>query len=280
MIQILGDNQFFGVNHNDIDKGNETKDKFKTDDSIVSFIYESLSIGLNGFMINSNIRGYNIVNSISNNVKGEIHYSIPYPHKFASMVNEGGMLNLIKYIINNSSFKSLFIHLPRFLFFGNVKYLIPLILDLEIPPKLSKGSYVYLQNIVTDLILGIKRYDLLESFCISVTKKGFKPGLITLNPVLLDNVLSNLNNDIQDQLIVCFNINNAGFNVFPNLVEVEKFACKKTKYKKMAMSIFSSGGSHNIQSSIEYIKQLSLDYVVYGSSKIKNIKTNFDQFVK
>ena len=41
----------------------------------------------------------------------------------------------------------------------------------------------------------------------------------------------------------------------------------------MAMSIFSSGAS-DIKTSIDYIKKLNLDYVVFGSSKIKNIKNN------
>ena len=44
----------------------------------------------------------------------------------------------------------------------------------------------------------------------------------------------------------------------------------------MGMSILSSGGASNIQESLSYIKNLSLDYVVYGSSNINNIKFNYD----
>lgn len=280
MKQILGDNQFFGVNHNDIDKGDKTKLLFSSNESILSFINDSINIGLDGFMINSNSRGYDIVNSLSKSSLGEIHYSIPYPHKFASMVNEGGMLTLLTYIISKSSFKSLFIHFPRFLFSGNIKYLLPLILDLEIPKNLNKGSYVYLQNIVTDLILGMKRYDLLESFCISVLKKGYSPGLITLNPVLLDEILSKFDFKVLNKLVVCFNINKSGFNVFPSLEKVEIVVFKNTKYKKMGMSILSSGGVRDIEDSLSYIKALPLDYVVYGSSNLNNIDSNFNSLRK
>lgn len=276
MKQILGDNQFFGVNHNDIDKGDKTKNLFSSDGAIISFIENSIDLGLHGFMINSNSRGYEIVNSISKKTKGEIHYSVPYPHKFASMVNEGGMLMLLNYVISKSSFKSLFLHFPRFLLTGNIKFTLPLILDLEIPKNLSRGSYVYLQNIVTDLLLGMKRYDLLESFCNSIIKKGYFPGLITLNPVLLDEVVSKFDLNLQKKIIICFNINKSGFNVFPTLNDVERIVFKESSYKKMGMSILSSGGAKNIQESLNYIKTLPLDYVVYGSSSLKNIEINYN----
>jgi hypothetical protein len=276
MKQILGDNQFFGVNHNDIDKGDMTKNLFSYNEAIISFILDSVDIGLSGFMMNSNQRGYDITSSISKGFKGEIHYSIPYPHKFASMVNEGGLLILLKYVLSKSSFKTLFLHLPQFFITGNIKYLLPLILDLEIPKNLDEGSFVYLQNIVTDLLLGMKRFDLLESFCNSLIEKGYSPGLITLNPVLLDKVVSKFDPNLQSKLITCFNINKDGFNVFPSLDEVEGLIFKDSLYKKMGMSILSSGGASNFQESLNYIKSMPLDYVVYGSSNLKNIKLNYD----
>ena len=44
----------------------------------------------------------------------------------------------------------------------------------------------------------------------------------------------------------------------------------------MGMSILSSGGINNIQESLKYIKELPLDYVVYGSSNINNIEANYN----
>ena len=276
MKQILGDNQFFGINHNDIEKGDKTKIVFNDNNSIVSFIFKSFEIGLDGCMVNSNNRGYDIASLISDSFDGEIHYSIPYPHKFASMVNEGGMLMLLNYVLSKSSYKSLFIHFPSFLVTRDIKKILPLILDLEIPSNLRKGSYVYLQNIVTDLLLGIKRLDLIESFCKMIIEKGYIPGLITLNPSLLDKVITKFDFTLQKNIIVCFNVNNSGFNVFPDLNEVKTFIEKKTFYKKMGMSILSSGGVRNVQESLIFIKSLNLDYVVYGSSDLKNIEINYN----
>ena len=47
----------------------------------------------------------------------------------------------------------------------------------------------------------------------------------------------------------------------------------------MGMSIFSSGGTE-ISESIDYIKKINLDYVVFGSSKINNIKSNYEALSK
>lgn len=275
MKQILGDNQFFGINHYDLGKGQSVQSKFDDIETIYTFLSESLDLGLDGFMINSNEKGYKLVNEFRYPSEKEIHYSVPYPHRFASMVNENGMLFLLKYFLSNGRLSSLFFSLPQFVITRNVKHILPIILDLEIPKNLPKGSYVYLQNVVTDLLIGIGREDLLIKYCEIVSVKGFKPGLITLNPILLSTKLTNLSSNIQHDLCLCYNINLSGFNVFPDRQQVEDFSLTKHPFKKMGMSILSSGGVGNIQESLVYIKKLNLDYVVYGSSKIENVASNF-----
>jgi len=271
---ILGDNQFFGVNHFDLKKGEKTKNKFDNTSKIEGFIKESHKIGLDGFMINSNELGYKLIANSSFEGNKEIHYSIPYPHKYADMINESGMLSLGVHVIKNTSIiKNIFIGF-KYLFTRNIKHIIPLILDIEVPKNLKKGSYVYLQNIITDLLLGIGREDLIIGFINSVTKMGYKPGIITLNPVLLNEHLqSNDKINLIKDLIVCFNINKEGFNVFPNLQKVEDLIKSKTQYKLMGMSIFASGAG-NIPFSIDYIKKLPLDYIVFGTSKLSNVESN------
>jgi hypothetical protein len=154
----------------------------------------------------------------------------------------------------------------------------PLVLNLEVPKNLKKGSFVYMQNIITDLLLGMGRGDILIEYIQTVVKMGYKPGIITLNPIMFDHLLiEEINPKWLKDLIVCFNINKEGFNVFPSLEEVEKLIRSKPKYKLMGMSIFASGAA-NIPSSIDYIKQLNLDYVVFGTSRIENVKSNLNLF--
>ena len=75
---ILGDNQFFGVNHFDLSKGESVRSKFSSVGTIKSFVEESLSIGLDGFMMNSNQLGYQVLSDCEFDVDKEIHYSVPY----------------------------------------------------------------------------------------------------------------------------------------------------------------------------------------------------------
>ena len=275
---ILGDNQFFGVNHFDLEKGEKTKLKFDTTTKIEEFINDSLEIGLDGFMINSNDKGYEIVNTSKFDNAKEIHYSIPYPHKYASMVNENGMMSLFGHIIKNTSFIKNLIGGIKLVATQNLKSITPLALNLEVPKNLKKGSYIYMQNIITDLLMGMGRGDILIEFIKSVSKMGYKPGIITLNPIMFDKLLKNEQdaNWLED-LVVCFNINKEGFNVFPSLDAVECFIESRPKYKLMGMSVFASGAA-NIPASINYIKKLNLDYVVFGSSRIENIQKNLEHF--
>jgi hypothetical protein len=275
---ILGDNQFFGVNHFDLNKGEKTKLKFDTIAKIESFINDSLEIGLDGFMINSNEKGYEMVNASKIDSAKEIHYSIPYPHKYASMVNENGMMSLFRHITKNTSLMKNLIGGFKLVATQNLKSITPLALNLEVPKNLKKGSHIYMQNIITDLLMGMGRGDILIEFIKTVSKMGYKPGIITLNPIMFDKLLINEQeaNWLED-LVVCFNINKEGFNVFPTLDAVECFIESRPKYKLMGMSIFASGAA-NIPHSINYIKKLKLDYVVFGSSRLENIKSNFKLF--
>jgi hypothetical protein len=275
---LLGDNQFFGVNHFDLEKGQATKLKFDSPIKIESFIKESLSIGMDGFMMNSHQTGYDLLSSSDFDDDKEIHYSIPYAHKYASMVNENGMLSLLSHIYKNTSMiKNISVGF-KLLLTQNINSITPLAVNLEVPSQLKKGSYVYVQNIMTDLLIGMGRGDVLIKFIESVVDMGYKPGIITLNPILIDKILSRYHHSewIND-LIVCFNINKEGFNVFPSLKIVETFIESKPNYKLMGMSIFASGAA-NISSSVDYINSLGLDYVVFGSSKIKNISSNLNLF--
>ena len=275
---ILGDNQFFGVNHFDLQKGQETKSKFESAEKIRSFIVHSLERGLDGFMINSNEKGYEIISNSNFDLSKEVHYSIPYPHKYASMVNEKGMMSLLSYLIKNTSIVKNIIGGLKLVTTQDLKSITHLALNLEVPNNLKKGSYIYMQNIITDMLMGMGRGDILIEFIRSVVRLGYKPGIITLNPIMFDQLLKkHKNTDFIKDLIVCFNINKEGFNVFPSLKQVEGFIQSRPKYKLMGMSIFASGAA-KIPESINYIKKFNLDYVVFGSSQIENISYNLNLF--
>lgn len=278
---ILGDNQFFGVNHADLKKAEKTRELFNTHERITDFIKKSLSIGLDGFMINSNDLGFKVVEGFDFiTTNAECHYSIPYPHKYAGIVNDSGMIALVSLVFKQLKFRDVFSVL-KFALSLNATHLLPIIVRMEIPKSLPEGSVVYLQNVVTDLTMGLKNGDrILSAYINSVKSMGYKPGLITLNPSKLIEVLKR--SHPKDEVFLCFNINYSGFNVFPCVSKVEEAisdAKDTTSFNLMGMSIFSSGSRGvSIEESIEYIKSLKLDYVVFGSSKLTNIEKNVIQF--
>ena len=275
---LLGDNQFFGINHSDLNKANKTLRLFSSKEKINDFIENCLDLGLDGFMINSNQIGYRVArdfNYIDHDNK-ECHYSIPYPHKYAAMVNESGMLSLVSFILKNIRIND-FYNLLRFLLSKNIIFLLPILVKLEIPSTLPKGSVIYLQNVVSDLLMGLEGGPkIIEAYINTVEKFGYTAGIITLNP-------SHFRRKFKDtigkrNLYLCFNMNKEGFNVFPSVNTVKEeieYMKVDTAWKLMAMSIFSSGfRGVNIHENIEFIKTLNLDYVVFGSSKLDNIRSN------
>lgn len=274
---ILGDNQFFGVNHTDLKKAALTREIFSSHKSISDFVEKALKIGLDGFMINSNDLGFKVVENFNFKDQDiECHYSIPYPHKYAGIVNDAGIIALLSLVLKQLRLTDVFLVIKFALSF-NAAHLIPIIVRIEIPKSLPKGSVIYLQNVVTDLIMGLNNGDkILSAFIRNVKLMGYKPGLITLNPTYLSEILEKEHS--HDEIFLCFNINYSGFNVFPSVSRVQNTiinAKKNTHWKLMGMSIFSSGSKNiSIKESIEFIKTLKLDYVVFGSSNLSNINNN------
>ena len=127
---ILGDNQFFGINHIDLQKGTMVKQEFDNQNKIVSFIKDALNIGMDGFMMNSNYQGYEIISKETFSSEKEIHYSIPYAHKYANMVNENGMMSLLSHVVKNTYMTSNIISGTKLLSSRNLKNLVPLAVDL------------------------------------------------------------------------------------------------------------------------------------------------------
>lgn len=278
---ILGDNQFFGVNHADLEKALKTKELFSTQQKISKFIHKSLNLGLDGFMINSNELGFKVIEEYDFKAHPtECHYSVPYPHKYAGIVNESGMIALITLVLRQLRLRDLF-SVFRFMLTWNAIHLLPIVVRMEVPKSLPKGSIVYLQNVITDMTLGLQNGDkILGAYINCVQVLGYKPGLITLNPAYLFDTLSHKYSS--QEIYLCFNINYSGFNVFPSTLKVESTISElkqHTKWKLMGMSVFSSGSQNiSIDTSINYIKKLDLDYVVFGSSRLSNIETNIYNF--
>lgn len=276
---ILGDNQFFGINHFDLNKAEVVRDKFKGNKEIIDFIKNAINLGMDGYMINSNSVGVSVVESMQNEeLETELHYSMPYPHKYATLVNEIGLFGLLAHFLRSFKVKNIS-SLIKFTCTFNLRYLLPVIVELELPRNIKSKSHIYLQNIVVDLLLGMPKANLFfRDYAKYIIAQNHVPGFITMNLEKLVKSLE-LAGLANLPLVICFNINKVGFNVFPNNSEVFKTVDyireRYPKWRLMGMSILASGSMRS-EESLRFEKLYSLDYLVFGSSKLENIKSNIE----
>jgi len=114
-----------------------------------------------------------------------------------------------------------------------------LLIDAEM--KIFKGlstPVIFLQNVVTDLILGIGAHSAFRSFHdYVVSEYKSEPGYITMNrPKLLDA----LESVGVENPIVCSNVNKIGFRMCGGVSAYEEIISSR-RFRPIAMSVLASG---------------------------------------
>ena len=274
---ILGDNQFFGINHMSWEKSQERLEKFSTDESILSVLEDAVDVGINAFMLNSNDRSKQICKKVIENdrLKDLIFYpSIPYPHKYANLVNEKGIISAVNSLLFSSkttnSVISKALSGSKAYLKKDILSLMKLLIDLEMENfENANFQSIFLQNVITDLILGLNMDSVLVDF-VEYIKSNYnaEPGFITMNAPKLIKLLTR--SGIKTPLI-CTSLNSIGYLMSPDKKTYEK-DLKKYDFKLMAMSIFASGAI-SPETSIKYLfDNYNIHSVVFGASSKKHIK--------
>ena len=97
---VLGDNQFFGVNHMSEEKARTQAMRFRSTDAIVEVLDSAYDEGIRAFMCTTHDRVWAICDHIRahpDRYRGVRALScMPYAHKYANAVTENGMLGAIK----------------------------------------------------------------------------------------------------------------------------------------------------------------------------------------
>ena len=281
---VFGDNQFFGINHRSQEKAEEMLKRFSDVHNILKVYDDAFDCGVKAVMLNSNDRAEEICQYFRDNKSkyGDIAWypSVPYPHKYANMVNELGILPAISEVLfkGNSAggVLSMIGKGASAVLTKDAMKMMDMLLDVEF--KIFRGLNVntfFLLNPITDLLLGYNVKDVFEHYCEYVRKKyNCNPGLITLN---LPYLKSKLEEWGIYEVVICSSINAAGFNMHPS-----KEVCEKTisendpsKYQLMAMNVLASG-SITVQQSFDYINSLNLQSVVFGASSKGHIQSSYD----
>nr|WP_321467006.1 hypothetical protein [uncultured Desulfobulbus sp.] len=173
---MLGDNPFFGISHLAPSKSEQyLKDNARWDKA-VEIIKEVPKLGIDSFMVSSHKDTKQLLDAAgyaNNTTLPEICLVVPNVHELNTNAASRGIIGALKFLFGNIF--SLSNILPRRVYervvMGNIVY--------------PRSTYVALHNVVVDMLIGLRSAFLLKAFC-SVTRYcGYKPVLITFNPIKL-----------------------------------------------------------------------------------------------
>lgn len=264
---LFGDNQFFAVNHASDEKARAQSIRFKDDSEIIRVIDQAIDSGINTFMCTTHDRIGNICNHIRSNPSRYSDFNIypcmPYAHKYANAVTELGIVGTIKQYIPGNVFGTFAKGGLAFLskdFIG----LMELLIDAEM--KMFRGiktPVIFIQNVLVDMILGLKMYDVFKEYDNYIRKKyNAEPGYITMNMPLLLDVLNSLK---IENPIICSSINKIGFRMSGGIDIYEKYLREK-QFRPIAMQVLAAGALRP-QEAIEYLGQFQkIESILFGAS--------------
>lgn len=270
---IFGDNQFLGVNHASPTKAMAMQDRFANPDAILEVLGWAYDAGIRDFMFTTHDRLNPVFKEIVHSrLFSGMRYipCLPYAHKYANTLTEGGPVAVIKEHIKGCSKRRLISSFSR-MAIGDFSASMELLVEIEL--LMTKGLNVrgvFLQNIIFDLIVGLRGYGLLERFHRYVSDRfGATPGFITMNHPLAQHVLTHELGITSPW--ICSNFNFAGFRMNPSQTDVEN-SYANGRSSNIAMSVLASGALRP-EESVTYVRKFSgVDSILFGSSSKKNIE--------
>ncbi len=269
---LFGDNQFFGVNHVSDEKSRAQAIKFKEDKTILKTIDIAIEEGINTFMCTTHDRIANVCDLIRlkpDQYKNfNIYPCMPYAHKYANAVTELGIVGTLKQYVPGNFFGSLF---KGGMAFVSKDYMSMMELLIDAEMKMFKGinvPVIFIQNVLTDLLMGLGMKDILKEYHEYIIKKhNAEPGYITMNmPKLLDMLESvGIKNPI-----ICSSINKDGFRMSGGK-DLYEYTLKTRQVRAIAMQVLS-GGATAPKEAIEYVCGLpNIESILFGASSRGNI---------
>jgi hypothetical protein len=271
---LFGDNQFFGVNHMSEEKARAQSIKFQDIKAVIHVLDAAYDEGIRVFMCTTHERISDICDHVRDNRERyenfQFYPCMPYAYKYANAVTDYGMIGALKrFLPEDGAFGAILkggVSVAK----KDLQGLAELLIDAEMKMFDDlQTPIIFLQNVVTDLLLGLGFHEAFRIFAEHV-KNRYKaePGFITMNlPRLLD-VLDGL---AIENPIVCANINKIGFRMCGGVAAYEKVIATR-RFRPIAMSVFASGAIP-AKEALEYVcKQTNVRSIVFGASSRDNIR--------
>lgn len=271
---IFGDNQFFGINHMSEEKARAQAMRFHDVGAIIEVLDFAYEEGIKVFMCTTHDR----VAAICNHVRAfpqrysdfQFYPCMPYAHKYVNAVTERGILGAAKSFLPEEGAIEAVVRAGMSVARKDVESLGRLLIDAEM--KMFNGlrtPVIFLQNIVTDFILGLGATGAFRLFLDHVRDRyNAEAGFITMN---LPRLLDALDTVGIVNPIVCANINKIGFRMCGGVALYEKLI-ETRQFRPIAMSVFASGAIP-ADEAIEYVcRQPKIGSIVFGASSRRNIQ--------
>ena len=196
---------------------------------------------------------------------------MPYAHKYANAVTELGMTGALRSFLPDEGFINAAIRGGRSLASKDIEGLITLLVDAEM--KMFHGlstPVVFLQNVVVDLLLGLRFDAAFAIFAEHVRSRyGAEPGFITMNlPMALDA----LERAGIDDPIVSTNLNKLGFRVSGGMQAYDEVLTSRV-FRPVAMSVFASGAIPPREALTWVHERPQIRALVFGASTPQHIRS-------
>jgi len=274
---LFGDNQFFGVNHMSEEKARAQAMRFQETQSVIDVLDTALDLGIRTFMCTTHDRIAEVCDHMRGNPQryGEyiLYPCMPYAHKYANAVTEDGMLGALKRFVPGSVFGAM-VRGGKAVASRDMVGVMKLLVDAEM--KMFHGlrtPVIFLQNVVTDMLLGLGLKGMFSAFAQHVVEKYHaEPAFITMN---LPRLLDTLDECGVANPIVCSSINKIGFRMCGGR-EAYETAIRTRRFRCIAMSVFASGAIPP-REALEYVcRQNQILSIVFGASTRGHIQQTKD----
>lgn len=270
---LFGDNQFFGVNHMSEERARKQSIRFKDTSAIIDVLDYVYDIGLRTFMCTTHDRIAEVCDHFrahADRYEGfQMYPCLPYGHKYNNAVAELGVLGAIRAAVPGNVVGSIArggVALAR----RSYPSMMKLLVDAEL--KMFDGietGVVFLQNVATDLLLGLGMTDFFVAFADYIADRyDAEPGFITMNfpkllPVLEDRGIKNP--------IICTSMNKVGFRM-PGGKTVYEATAAEGRCRFIAMQALAAGAIRPDEAMDYVSRQEGVDSILYGASTPEHIR--------
>ncbi len=275
---LFGDNQFFGINHMSEEKARRQAMQFADLAPVLDTLAAARDAGIGTFMCTTHDRVALIADAVRASPNEWRNYAfypcMPYAHKYANAVTELGYFDALRKFLPSNGLLDTALRGGKAMIKRDMDSVATLLIDAEMKPFEGLSTpVVFIQNVVSDLILGLGYFGAFRTFADHVREKyGAEPGFITMNlPRLVEALASvGLHNPI-----VCANVNKIGFRMSGG-IDAYREAVARHPARVIAMSAFASGAIPAAEAIEWVVAEPYVRSILFGASSERNIRNTVD----